>query len=87
MYFCAAVDKISTDTECRAVPLRQLSLLYMFIFVKDFKTGYNAARKFNTTGWDNTAHFWATVCKTVRPMLSVRCLSCMSCPVCDVRAL
>ena len=24
-------------------------------------------------------HFWATVCKTVRPMLSVRCLSC---PVC-----
>ena len=29
--------------------------------------------------------FWATVCKTVRPMLSVRCLSV--CPVCDVRAL
>jgi len=31
-------------------------------------------------------HFWATVCKTVRPMLSVRCLSvCLSvlfCPVC-----
>jgi len=28
--------------------------------------------------------FWATVCKTVRPMLSVRCpsvLSCLSCPV------
>jgi len=23
-------------------------------------------------------HFWATVCKTVRPMLSVRCLSCLS---------
>jgi len=22
--------------------------------------------------------FWATVCKTVRPMLSVRCLSCLS---------
>ena len=34
--------------------------------------------------------FWATVCKTVRPMLSDRCpvLSvCLSCPVCDVRAL
>ena len=29
--------------------------------------------------------FWATVCKTVRRMLSVRCLSV--CPVCDVRAL
>ena len=33
--------------------------------------------------------FWATVCKTVRPMLSVRCLSvcpvCLS--VCDVHAL
>ena len=28
--------------------------------------------------------FWATVCKTVRPMLPVRCLSC---PVCDVCAL
>ena len=26
--------------------------------------------------------FWATVCKTVRPMLSDRCLSCLS--VCDV---
>jgi len=39
----------------------------------------------------NTVGFWATVCKTVRPMLSVRCLSvclsCLSCPVCDVRAL
>jgi len=36
--------------------------------------------------------FWATVCKTVRPMLSVRCLSVLSClsvclSVCDVRAL
>ena len=33
-------------------------------------------------------YFWATVCKTVRPMLSDRCLSCtsvcLSCPVCDV---
>jgi len=31
--------------------------------------------------------FWATVCKTVRPMLSVRCLSCPVLSVCDVRAL
>jgi len=32
--------------------------------------------------------FWATVCKTVRPMLSVRCQSvCLSCPVCDVGVL
>ena len=29
-------------------------------------------------------HFWATVCKTIRPMLSVRCLSCLVCPVCPV---
>ena len=28
--------------------------------------------------------YWATVCKTVHPMLSVRCLPC---PVCNVRAL
>jgi len=37
---------------------------------------------------DNSAHeldFGATVCKTVRPMLSVRCLSVLS--VCNVRAL
>jgi len=27
-----------------------------------------------------SAHFWATVCKTVRLILSVRCLSCL--PVC-----
>jgi len=25
-----------------------------------------------------SAHFWATVCKTVRPMLSVRCPVCLS---------
>ena len=32
--------------------------------------------------------FWATVCKTVHPMLSVRCLSCPVClSVCNVRAL
>jgi len=32
--------------------------------------------------------YWAIVCKTVRPMLSVRCLSVLSClSVCDVRAL
>ena len=32
--------------------------------------------------------FWATVCKMVRPMPSERCLFvCLSCPVCDVRAL
>ena len=32
---------------------------------------------------------WATVCKTVRPMLSDRCpiLSCPVCPVCNVGAL
>jgi len=28
--------------------------------------------------------FWATVCKTVRPMLSDRCLSCSVCPVLSV---
>jgi len=28
-------------------------------------------------------HFWATVCKTVHPMLSDRC-PVLSCPVCDI---
>jgi len=33
-------------------------------------------------------NFWATVCKTVRPMLSVRWLSCLSCmSACNVHAL
>jgi len=33
-------------------------------------------------------YFWATVCKTVRPMLSDRCPVCMSClSVCDVGVL
>jgi len=32
--------------------------------------------------------FWATICKTVRPMPLVRCLSVLFvCPVCAVRAL
>jgi len=30
---------------------------------------------------------WATVCKTVHPMLSDSCLSCSVCPVCDVGVL
>ena len=29
-------------------------------------------------------HFWSTVCKTIRPMLSDRCLSCSVCPVLSV---
>ena len=40
-----------------------------------------------TVKHDELGHFgafWATVCKTVRPMLSDRCLSCPVCPVCDV---
>ena len=35
----------------------------------------------------NIFHFWATVCKTVRPMLSNCCLSCPVCPVCDIGVL
>ena len=38
----------------------------------------------------SSQHFWATVCRTVRPMISVRCLSVLSvlsCPVYDVHAL
>jgi len=31
--------------------------------------------------------FWATVCKTVCPMLSGRCSVCPVCPVCDVGVL
>jgi len=38
------------------------------------------------TGWVQGVHsFWATVCKTVRPMLSDRCVSVLS--VCDVGVL
>jgi len=37
-------------------------------------------------GWNRCSipefRFWATVCKTVRPMLSVRCLSCPVCQSC-----
>jgi len=32
-------------------------------------------------------HFWATVCKTVRPMLSDRCPVCPVRPVCDIGVL
>jgi len=35
--------------------------------------------------WMNSGDFWATVCKTVRPMLSDHCLSdCLYCPVLSV---
>jgi len=39
---------------------------------------------------DRFSGFWVTVCKTVRPVLSDRCLSCPVClsyPVCDVGVL
>jgi len=35
-------------------------------------------------GLYNIHFYWATVCKTVRPMLSDRCLSCHVCPVLSV---
>ena len=34
-----------------------------------------------------TCRLWATVCKTVCPMLSDRCLFSLTCPVCDVGVL
>ena len=40
-----------------------------------------------TLGIGPHSSFWATVCKTVRPMLSVRCPVCAVCAVCNVRAL
>jgi len=54
--------------------------------ITTFSTKYNQNRNF--------CPFWATVCKTVRPMLSDRCPVCLSvcpvcpvCPVCNVGAL
>ena len=56
----------------------------------------SAAAKWTTQQMHNIniIPFWATVCKTVRPMLSVRCLSypvwlsvCPVCPVSDVGVL
>ena len=44
---------------------------------------YRKCRKVWTCGFWTTV-FWATVCKTVRPMLSDRCLSYLSCPVLSV---
>ena len=32
----------------------------------------------HNTSQNSSGNFWATVCKTVLPMLSVRCLSCLS---------
>jgi len=39
--------------------------------------------------WENQPMLssWATVCKTAHPMLSDCCLSCLSCPVCNVGVL
>ena len=43
------------------------------------------------TAYRSIQPFWATVCKTVHPMLSDRCMSvcpvCLSCPVCNVGVL
>ena len=39
---------------------------------------FNATRPFLRLSCTNFDHLWETVSKTVRPMLSVRCLSCLS---------
>ena len=44
---CAVVNKISTDTERRAIPLRQMSLLCKSIFVIDLQTDCNAITEIN----------------------------------------
>ena len=49
------------------------------------KTNVNYSKLKTRILSDDESSFWATVCKTVFPMLSVRCLSCLS--VCHVRAL
>jgi len=41
-----------------------------------------AAKYFEHTLANQSVGFWATVCKTVHPMLSDCCLSCPVCPVC-----
>ena len=38
----------------------------------------------HTSKVQTSPNFWATVCKTVRPMLSDRCPVCLSCPVLSV---
>ena len=58
-----------------------LAPLYMF-FVRTENVHITILFAFSS--WCFLGHFWATVCKTVRPMLSVRCSVC---PVCNVRAL
>ena len=39
-YSCAAADKISTDLRRRAVPLRQLSYLLIFVLQRHFCIGF-----------------------------------------------
>jgi len=43
------------------------------------RTWSGGRRRFAATDHRGDTACWATVCKTVRPMLSDRCLSCLSC--------
>jgi len=52
---------------------------------------YSAEREISASARTRSMPGWATVCKTVRPMLSDRCLSVLFvlsvCPICDVGVL
>jgi len=60
-----------------------ITVSYIFIGLK-IESATHADRCYECTA-HLLAVYWATVCKTVRPMLSDRCLSCPS--VCDVGVL
>jgi len=46
---------------------------------RKWRTWSGGRRRFAATDHRGDTACWATVCKTVRPMLSDRCLSCLSC--------
>ena len=66
-------------------------LLYIFSIFRSSNTTEAFLALFLISFPFTTIHFWATVCKTVRPLLADRCLSCpvlcVCLPVCDVGVL
>ena len=83
VYCCCAHHHSSVYTRLNTATRRdgnRVEQLYANPIAVVFDRRPRVARRFEKRydHWRQVTRFWATVCKTVRPMLSDRCLSCLS---------
>jgi len=79
LFFCSV--RVYVCLSVRKVTFERNDLLHGGLFVAYIGQDHRSKFKQKEIKWSvrrRMKAFWATVCKTVRPMLSDRCLSCLS---------